>query len=734
MLLCPSNSPISSPSTLDQSQADKEEAAEEAAAAAAEEDAQHAPLAQPASCEVSDSSSGSTPRDQGAGHDDEISSDQERGSAGGGGRGWAKDAAAAAGRERKVSGNGGAALGVLKQEQAPTAQAPPKAQQHVPAVKWAQKQQLVAPQPQQSKQKQLPAAPAATQQAKPVQHAVAVKPAQPAERRPAQTAGVAAAAAQGLPAAPPPPPQPQLGQKLPPPRQSPPQQSSIEALKQPEGVSVSTLGPAPVVAAGLTGGRPLSPVVNAAASAAGDGQPTAAARAPPPVRETSSHQQEPQPQQQQLYQAPAHGPPLVPAAPFFPPSTAASSLPTSPAQWHHPPPPHASPAFSPASLPGEIYGPPGYFSPGGGGFAAQQQGVGHYPPAGLSPPLASMPGYMPHHPLTSSYGAPPGSGLEALQRWQDAGVSSAQQQQPADGGWGYPSGPMPHHAPSHLGPHAAMRHNAAGAAASMGMPPPPVAAARPRQMSLGQQLLQQQGWRAAVSGAASLASSGTSSPLHPGGSFDAFGAAVAASEALDDAAAADTALAAAGSLDDGWRADPGALFRSGSVGTLGSSMGAGGASGGGGGGSRLSSGAAGSMSAPGTAPAGSAARLIPGGGGNIWSYQQSDVSTTGSLGLGTSPVARVLFPHQQARAGDNHHQAMGVGVAQLLVGHPGGGAAGGGGGYGLSDGGFSDSAAGGSMVWRDAGRPAAQLLPTEGELLMAMAAPEGQDEDEGDVF
>jgi hypothetical protein len=239
-------------------------------------------------------------------------------------------------------------------------------------------------------------------------------------------------------------------------------------------------------------------------------------------------------------------------------------------------------------------------------------------------------------------------------------------------------------------------------------------------MPLGQQLVHlQHGWRGGA-GAHSTGSSGPSSPLHLVGSLDGGSGSGGDGgpfrqgslcegedrEALDDAAAAGTALAAAGSLDDGWRADPGALFRSGSAGTL---IIGGGGNVGGSGGAGIPGGA-GSISAPGSATAapGNAARLIP-GGVSIWSYQPADAGKPGGLGLGTSPVARVLFPQGGAASVDSQPPCAGFGGGK---GAPQ---------TALPDG-LEDPA-----VQRRSGCTAAQLLPTEGELLMAMAAAEAQE-------
>ena len=160
---------------------------------------------------------------------------------------------------------------------------------------------------------------------------------------------------------------------------------------------------------------------------------------------------------------------------------------------------------------------------------------------------------------------------------------------------------------------------------------------------------------------------------------------MAASEALDDAAAAGTALAAAGSLNAHWRGDAGALFRCSSGGVLGPAIGG------------LACGRpAGSMSAPtGVAPGTGVGNSVS----SIWALQPSDFSSSrgGGLGLGTSPVARVLFPQALAMG----HRPVGAGTVHghVPVAQP---------------------------QWR-LGR-AAVHLPTEGELLLAMAAPEGQDE------
>jgi len=399
-------------------------------------------------------------------------------------------------------------------------------------------------------------------------------------------------------------------------------------------------------------------------------------------------------------------------------------------------------AFSPASAPRgdhhhHLYGNPyQQFSPVGvGGFGApphpQQQ---HYQPLGLSPPLASLPGYLPHpHPGTSpggGYGVPAGPGYDALQQWHEMGAMQPPPPPPPPQAehhsWSshYPLAAAAaaaaaaayhhhqqqhpyHHVPSHLGPHGAVRNGGGGGGGGGGAAAaPPLSAAplavRPRQVPLGQQLLQHHGWRAA----ASNTSSGASSPLHPARLLDGVeGGVTATSEALDDAAAADTALsAAAGSLDDGWRPDARALFRSGSVGTLG-----GGVEGECGGechgaGTKAALHCAGSLSAPGSAPdPTTAARMIP-GSSNIWAYsQQSDGSL---VGLGTSPVARVLFPRGRA---------AGAGFSALS-----------------SDGGGTSGASAAMHYHHNHSnsRPAAtaQLLPSEGELLMAMAAPEGHDE------
>lgn len=337
---------------------------------------------------------------------------------------------------------------------------------------------------------------------------------------------------------------------------------------------------------------------------------------------------------------------------------------------------------------GQLYS--GYFSPATHSFG--HMGI---PPAGLSPPLSGV-SALPLHPSSSpaAYGSDmPAASYDAPHKWQEVGGM-----QPPT--WGYGSS-LPQHLPSNLGPHAVRPQPTAM--------PQIAPSLRARQLTLSQQVLQNQGWRAAASGRSS-GSSESSSPMHAVGSLElgegattaaavfAVAANAEANEALDDAAAAGTALAAAGSLDDNWRVDPGALFRSGSAGALG----AGGCG---------SSGLAGSISAPGSArcASGNVARMIPGSSSSIWSFQPTDgggVKPVG-LGLGTSPVARVLFPQGMGpQAGD-----VEAGSSMAFVG------------------GCPPDLAGSmpaSSLPRHSGFATAQLLPTEGELLMAMATAEGQ--------